>query len=579
MNTKTYLDVCRRLEKADIVLKNASIINVFTKEVIKGDLAIKGNKIIGIGDYSGVEEIDLKGRYVAPGFIDSHIHIESSMLLPSEFAKVVLPFGTTTLIADPHEIANVSGLDGVRYMLEKSEESPVHIYYMLPSCVPATMMESSGAILEAAELKTLINHPQVLGLGEVMNYPGVILGDTKVLAKLEAFDGKIIDGHAPGVSGYDLTAYAFAGIQTDHECSTIEEARQRIRLGMTVQIRKGSAANNLKPIVSGLVEEGLPLQSCIFCTDDKHLEHIMEEGHIDSNIRESIQLGIPPIEAICMATLYAAKTYHLQHKGAIAPGYDADLVIFDTLEDIRVTQVMCNGDWVYDQAQPHEPNTTSVPFRYDADTKMLNTIACDHVTAQDLAIPLTHPYVHVIALLPHEILTQKVIEAVPLKEGFFEPNTTYSKLAVIERHHRTGRCGLGITKHFNIKGGAIAQTIAHDSHNIICIGDNDQDMALAINTLITKQGGIVIVRNGEVIEDLNLPIAGLMSTLSAKQVVAKLKRLLACAAELGINTEIDPFLTLAFLALPVIPEIKMTDQGLFDVSAFKHIPVQAEKPL
>lgn len=564
---KHYLDVCRKLEKADQVLKNGRIINVFTKEIIEGDLAICNDKIIGIGHYEGKEEIDLEGKYVVPGFIDSHLHIESSMISPSEFAHAVLPFGTTTLIADPHEIANVSGLDGIDYMLKESEQAPLSIYYMLPSCVPATPMESSGAILDAAKMEKYINHPRILGVGEMMNYPGVLFGDESVLAKIKVAGDKIVDGHAPHVKGDDLVAYAFSGIHTDHECSEIEEVIERLRLGMVVQIRKGTAANNLNDIVSELVKTHLPLTNCVFCTDDKHLEHIFEDGHINSNIRESISLGIDPIEAICMATLYPARVYSLRHKGALAPGYDADLVILDNLETVAVNRVMTKGKW-YEQ----EPSTTAK--RYDAYTTVQNTVHCDPISEEDLIIPLSQSKAHVIGLIDGQIITKKLVEEVPAENGYFKANETYSKIAVIERHHNTGNKAVAILKNFSIKNGAIAQTIAHDSHNIVCVGDNDADMVLAVNTLIEKQGGIVLVSEGKVLDHLNLPIAGLISTLSAKQVTHKLKEMLDAAKALGINPQADPFLTLAFLALPVIPEIKITDKGLFDVGAFKHIPVE-----
>lgn len=575
LNTKFYLDVCRRVKEADTVLKNAFIVNVFTKEIQKGDLALCDDKIIGIGHYKGREEIDLTGKYIVPGFIDSHVHIESSMISPYEFAKTVIPFGTTTLIADPHEIANVSGLTGIDYMLEKSKHAPAHIYYMLPSCVPATMMESSGAILDADKIKSLMTHPHVLGLGEMMNYPGVILGDKDVLAKIQVAENKVVDGHAPGLSGYDLTAYRFAGIDTDHECSTLKEALERLRVGMTVQIRKGSAANNLHDIVSGLVEHQIPLQNCVFCTDDKHLEHIIHDGHINSNIRESIALGVNPIEAICMATLYPARVYHLATKGAIAPGYDADLVVLDDLDSVHVERVMVSGNWQYDATGSHIPKAYAKENRYNSEQVILNTVHADFITKEKLAIPLTYTRVNVIELVDKQILTKKAVEHVHVKDGFFKPDATYSKIAVLERHHNTGNLALGIVKNFNIQGGAIAQTIAHDSHNIICIGDNDEDMVLAINTLIQKQGGIVITASNHVVDHLNLPIAGLMSTLSAKQVIAKLSDLLDEAKKLKINPMMDPFLTLAFLALPVIPEIKITDKGLFDVTQFKHITIEA----
>ncbi|MEG0086328.1 MAG: adenine deaminase [Niameybacter sp.] len=572
---KRYLDVCRKLQKADLVLKHAKILNVFTKEWIEGDLAICDGRIIGMGSYSGEVEQDLKGKYIVPGFIDSHIHIESSMISPYAFSHTVLPFGTTTLIADPHEIANVSGLNGIHYMLKESENLSVSLYYMLPSCVPATPMESSGAILEAEDLQTLMDHPRILGLGEMMNFPGVLFGDPNVHAKLKVAGDKVIDGHAPGLKGDDLVAYAFSGIQTDHECSEIEEVLERLRLGMTVQIRKGSAANNLHAIVSELVKTHLPLDNCVFCTDDKHIEHIFKDGHINSNIRESIALGIDPIEAYCMASYYPARVYQLKKKGALAPGYDADLIVMNDIESAAPTHVMTNGKWQYIQGQPVEISTASnLERRYEEIPGIFNSVNCDPITANDLDIPLEGNEVYVMGLIDFQILTKKLVCQVPTSDGKFQADHTYSKLAVFERHHRTGQKGLAIIKNFNIYNGAIAQTIAHDSHNIVCVGDNDQDMVLAVNTLIEKQGGIVIVSNGKVMEHLNLPIAGLMSHLSAEQVTHKLSDLLEVAKTLEINSNIDPFLTLAFMALPVIPELKLTDRGLFDVSTFKHIGIQ-----
>lgn len=567
-----HLNICRKLNKADKVLKNASIINVFSKEIIKGDIAIADGKVIGIGNYQGIEEIDLKGKYVAPGFIDSHVHIESTMVSPREFASVVMPFGTTTIIADPHEIANVAGLTGIEYMIKESEDACIHIYYMLPSCVPCSNMETSGAILDAKKLQSMIDNPKVLGLGEMMNYPGVILGDTGVLDKLEISQGKVIDGHAPGLGGYDLMAYALAGIQTDHECSTVEETLERIRLGMIVQIRKGSAADNLEDIVRGMLEAGHHFDRCVFCTDDKHLEHIMENGHINSNIRESIALGVDPIEAISMATLYPAKLYGLNKKGAIAPGYDADLVVFDSLEKINVASVMIDGEWKCQENKPSEVLTTQYN-RYSSGLEILNTVNCKDVTVEDLCIELKNPSATVMGLLPKQIITKKLREDVPVVNGQFVADHIYSKIVVVERYQASGNIGKGIVKGFDIKNGAIAQTIAHDSHNIVCIGDNDRDMVIAIDHIKEKQGGIVVVKEGEIVGELHLPLGGLMSTLSAKEVTGQLNKLITVAYDLGINKEVDPFLTLAFLALPVIPEIKITDKGLFDVGQFKHISI------
>lgn len=570
---KCMIDCCRGHQKADKVLKNANIINVFSKEIIKADIAIYEDTIVGIGSYRGNEEFDLKGKYVVPGFVDAHLHIESSMVSPCEFAKTVLPFGTTTLIADPHEIANVCGLEGIHYMLEESKDAPLDIYYMLPSCVPSTDKETSGARLDATKLSTLIDDERILGLGEMMNFPAVMSGDEGVLAKLAMIKNKKIDGHAPGLLGYDLMAYALAGVHTDHECSTFEEVLERIRLGMTVQIRKGSAADNLESIVTGLVKHGSGFEHCVFCTDDKHLDHILSEGHINSNIRESIALGVDPIEAICMATIYPAKLYNLSHKGAIAPGYQADLVILDDLKKVQVSSVMFKGEWQIKDGETLIKEGRAYR-RYGTHTTISNTVKAPYITEKDLSIPIKTPQAIVIGLIDKQILTQKLTEEVPTLGGVFKANTTYSKIAVLERYTGHKNIGLGILKNFNISKGAIAQTIAHDSHNIICVGDNDKDMTLAINTLIQKQGGIVVVKEGKIGGILPLPIAGLMSTLSATQVTKELNTLIQMAYGLGINSQIDPFLTLAFMALPVIPEIKMTDKGIFDVGQFKHISIE-----
>lgn len=560
------IDIAYGDEKAQLVLKNAKIINVFSHEIIEGDIAIDDGKIVGIGRYSGEKEIDLLGKYVSPGFIDGHVHMESSMVSPTQFARAIVPRGTTTIVTDPHEIANVRGLDGIRYMIDASESLPLDVYFMIPSCVPATSFENSGAVLKAKELSELIDHKRVLGLGELMDYPGVIFKNDDVIDKVELAHkyGKIIDGHAPEISGKELNGYVAAGVLTEHECSTVDEMLERLRLGMYILIRQGSAARNLEELVKGLTSENM--RRCLFCTDDKHPEDILADGHIDNNIRLAIRNGIDPISAVKMATINAAECYGLKNKGAIAPGYDADLLIIDNLEEFNVLKVFKDGKLVGRDKLPLFDVT-------DTDTsKVIDTVNIDVIEESDLKIQINSDKVKVMKLLPHSLVTECVVRKVKLCDGEFEydENADILKLAVIERHRNTGNIGLGLVEGFKLKNGAIALTISHDSHNIIVIGDNDRDICVAINEVGRVSGGISICSGGEVVETLELPIAGLMSDESMEDVNEKLKTMLKIAYEdLGISRDIDPFMTLSFLALPVIPEIKLTDMGLFDVTKFE----------
>ena len=567
------IDIANGKENAELVLKNAKTINVFSNEIIDGDIAIDGGKIIGVGSYSGEKEIDLDGKYVTPGFIDGHVHMESSMVSPTQFARAIVPRGTTTIVTDPHEIANVRGLDGIRYMIQASEALPLDVYFMIPSCVPATPFENSGAVLKAKELSELIDHKRVLGLGELMNYPGVIGKDPNVIDKVELAHnyGKIIDGHAPEILGKELTAYVSAGVLTEHECSTPEEMIERIRLGMYILIRQGSAARNLEALIKGVTPENM--RRCLFCTDDKHPEDILSDGHIDNNVRLAIKLGLDPISAIKMATINAAECYGLKSKGAIAPGYDADLLVLDSLEDLNVLKVFKDGKLVGQDKQA----------LFDVEemdiSRVMDTVNTDVVEAKSLNIKLKSEKVKVMKLLPHSLVTEAVARAVRVCEGNFEYDNDADilKLAVIERHKKTGNIGLGLVEGFKLKAGAIALTIAHDSHNIIVIGDNDLDMAIAINELARVGGGITIASKGQVIDTLELPIAGLMSDKPMEVVNEKLKSMLKFAyEELGVSREIDPFMTLSFLALPVIPELKLTDMGLFDVTRFEFTSLEIE---
>jgi len=562
------INIAMKKEKADLVIKNASIINVFTKEILKGDIAIYMDQIVGIGEYSGVKEIDATGKYVCPGLIDSHVHIESSMVTPAEFAKAILPHGTTTIIADPHEIANVCGINGINFMMNNSKELPLNVFFMMPSCVPSTPFENNGADLSAELIEPFISNKRILGLGEVMDYPSVINGSEEMLKKINLFDDKSIDGHSPNLKGKELNAYRGVGVMTDHECSTIEEARDRLRLGMYLQIREGSAARNLDSIVKGMLDNNLSFDRCIFCTDDKHLEDIRLEGHIDHNVKRAIELGVDPIDAIRMATINAAQCYKLKRLGAIAPGYSADIIILNSLENFDIDKVIFRGAIV---VEDHELVHFITPKTQDRN--VLGTVRIHHISGNDLKIKLENNMATVIGLRAKELITKKEISQVRVVDGEFASDEKFSKIAVIERHKAIKSIGLGITSNFNIKNGAIASTVAHDSHNLIVIGDNDEDMLIAISELKRVNGGYTVVSRGEVKATLELPIAGLMSDKTSSFVESAVNKMLEEAFKLGINKNIDPFITLSFLALPVIPEIRITDQGLFDVTQFKFINV------
>lgn len=565
LNTlKKTIEIANGEIKADLVFKDANIINVFTNEIIRGDVAIYKGKIVGIGEYSGEEEINLEGKYLSPSFIDGHVHIESSMVTPSQFAKAILPRGTTTIIADPHEIANVKGIEGIKYILDESENLPLDVYVMLPSCVPATPFENSGAVLNAEDLKELIDKKRVLGLGEMMNYPGVINRDKNVLEKILMAKGKIIDGHGPLISGRELNAYVAAGVETEHECSSVDEMKNRLRLGMYIHIREGSAARNLKELIKGVDKDNL--RRCIFCTDDKHPKDLLQDGSIDHNIRLAIKEGLDPIDCIKMASLNAAECYGLKGKGAIAPGYLADLVVIDNLDDFNVLEVYKEGKLVGENLKP------LFTVEDKNNNHMKNTVNIKNITEEDLEIYLEGERVNVIKLLPHNLITEKVERKVIVKDEKFKSGNDILKVAVVERHNKTGNVGLALVEGFGLKNGSIASTIAHDSHNIIVIGDSDRDMVLAIRELERVGGGITMVSEGSVIDTLPLTIGGLMSEEPLEEVDEKLSKMLEIAYEkLNVSRDIEPFMTLSFIALPVIPNIKVTDMGLFDVGEFKFI--------
>ncbi len=557
-------------KKSELVIKNCHVVNVFTNEIIKADVAIDKGKIVGIGEYQGLEEIDLKEKYLIPGFIDSHVHIESSMSTPSQFARAIIPRGVTSIVADPHEIANVKGIEGIRFMIEDSKKTPLDVYFVLPSCVPATSFENSGAILEADDLRELMDDENVIGLGEMMNYPGVLNLDDKILDKLELGSRKIIDGHGPMISGKDLNAYVAAGVKTEHESSTLKEVEDRLRLGMYILIREGSAAKDLNKIISAVNKDNL--SRFLFCTDDKHPEDLLKDGSIDFNIRLAIKSGVEPIDAIKIATINAALAYNLKGKGAIAPNYDADLVVVDNLEDFNILEVYKHGKIV---AENYKPLFESKSYSPDY---MKHSVRIKTITEDDLKIKMEGNIANVIKIIPESLVTEKVQRKVLIKDGYFAySDKDILKLAVIERHKLTGNIGVGLIEGFKLKNGAIGTTIAHDSHNIIVVGDNDRDILRVVKHLDDIGGGLLIASQGEIIKSLALEIGGIMTSNAIEETNESLKEMMDMAYnKLKVNRDIDPFMTLSFMALPVIPRLKLTDMGLFDVESFKFADVSVK---
>ena len=551
-------EVTRGLEKAELVLKNARIVNVFTREILKGDIAIEDGLISGIGSYEGKREIDLEGRYVCPGLIDSHLHLESTLVTPAELVTVAARHGTTTFIVDPHESANVSGLKGIDYILNQTEDVEANVYVMMPSCVPATHVDDNGCTLTAGKMKGYLDHPRILGLGEVMDAPSVINGSIAMHEKLRLFQDRVKDGHAPFLASGDLAAYVLGGIDTDHECVDYEYAMAEARNGMQVLIREGSAARNLDAIVKGIVEHHTDTSSFCFCTDDKHIEEIRKEGHINYNVKRAVQLGLPVEKALQMATIQPARCYGLYQLGMIAPGRQADFVILDNVTDLNVVDVYhCGKRVIRDEKVEVKP----------CPPHLKNTV---HVSGfSEERLKLKHPggKAHVIQMLEKQIVTSDVVEEVPWKvldgEKYFVPDGEYQKIAVIERHKNTGKMGVGIVKGYGIRGGAIASSVSHDSHNIIVVGDNDRDMALAVKEMMRTQGGYTLVRDGEIYGTLPLPVMGLMSDAGYESVNEALAKMIPKAHEMGVKDGFDPFITLSFMALPVIPEIRITPRGIY----------------
>ncbi|MDO9629171.1 MAG: adenine deaminase [Acholeplasmataceae bacterium] len=564
------MKIARGEELAELVLKNCRIINVYSGEIEDADIAIEGEMILGVGSYSGKIEHNLKHAYVAPGFIDGHVHIESSMLTPPGFAKMIIPKGTTTIIADPHEIANVSGNKGIQFMLDASEKIPLNVLIMIPSCVPATIEENSGAVITAEDIQTFLLHPKVLGLGEVMDYPAVIRGDYLMHEKIELMRKRVIDGHAPDILGFDLNAYIASGVMTDHESTVEISLTERIKRGMYVHLREGSATRNVKALLKGITKENI--HRTLFCTDDKHPFDIESEGHINYNVNLAIDFGIDPVDAIRMATLNAANCYNLPHLGGIAPNKQADLIVFDNLKKIEPKLVFYKGQLVAKDGK------ALFDLHVDIPKEITNTVQFDD-SILNFDLKLKSNKVHVIGLVQGNITTKDCIREVKVENGLFiyDDQIDIIKLAVIERHKNRKKIGLGLVEGFQIKNGALAMTIAHDSHNLLILGTNDQDMTLAAKKIKEIQGGIVLVRNGKVEDFLQLEVAGIMTANSEVLVQETLLRMKDKIKEMGLAKEVDdPFISLAFLALPVIPDLKLTDRGLFDVNQYKIIPIEIE---
>lgn len=559
--------------KPDLILKNTTFINVFTNELEIGDIVIHKGYIVSIGNFSdrlSEKVIDCTGKIICPGFIDGHIHIESSMLAPAEFALAVLPRGTTTIITDPHEIANVLGIEGIDYMLQSTKGIPLDVFFMLPSCVPATALDESGAVLEAEDLAKYYNDDRVLGLAELMNSYGTIHGDEGIVNKLALtkVHNKLVDGHAPGLQGSDLNGYITAGVTSDHECSSAEDAITKLKRGQWIMIREGTAAQNMDALMP-LFQEPY-CNRCMLVTDDKHPGDLIQLGHMDYMIRKAIKNGADPIRAIKMATKHPAEYFGLKNTGAVAPGYKADLVVLDNLENINVEAVYKAGEIVAHNGRM--ATTIGNADQYDTNKdNVYHSFHMKELSPVDFKIKDKGNLVRIIELLPGEILTRELI--LPYAESAVDENQDIIKLAVVERHHNTGHIGIGFMKGYGLKNGAVASSISHDSHNLIIAGTNDEDMCLAANCVRENQGGIAVVANGKIVGNLALPIAGLMCDESAENVEAIMTFMKQEARKLGVSEKIDPFMTLAFISLPVIPEIRLTTLGLVDAVKQQRIKV------
>ena len=561
LNKKLHvIDVAAGRAPADLVLKNATYVNVFSNELCHGDIAVAEGLIVGMGEYHGKVEVDVSGKLVLPGFIDAHIHLESSLVSPTEFAKAVLPHGTTTVITDPHEIANVMGTDGIEYMLQATEDLPVDVRFMLPSCVPATPLDESGANLDYRAIDSFYDHPRVQGLAEMMNYVGVVNGDGQVVEKIVASQAhhKKIDGHAPGLSGKELNAYIAAGVYSDHECHDVKDAIAKLERGQYIMIREGTAARNLDALMPLLSSQYA--DRCMFCTDDKHPNDLLEKGHIDYIVKKAISLGADPIVAVKAACHNAARYFLLNNRGAIAPGYLGDFVIIDDFQHFEIEMVYKRGVLMYDGQLRDFPAPEIDPYLVK---RAHDTFHVAHLTAEDFSDGRPHA---VIGMIPGEIVTQDAGYA-----DHADPEQDILKIAVIERHKNTHHIGLGYIKGYGLKRGAVATSISHDSHNIIVVGATDEDMAAAANRIVENRGGITVMENGQVLGEVTLSIAGIMSDDSLVMVNSALEDAKDEAFGLGVSRGIDPFMTLSFMALPVIPSLRITTRGVFDVSSQRYI--------
>ena len=561
LNKKLHvIDVAAGRVPADLVLKNATYVNVFSNELSQCDIAVAEGLIVGMGEYHGKVEMDVSGKIVLPGFLDAHIHLESSLVSPTEFAKAVLPHGTTTVITDPHEIANVMGTDGIEYMLQATEDLPVDVRFMLPSCVPATPLDESGAILDYRAIDSFYDHPRVQGLAEMMNFVGTVNGDPQVVEKIVASQAhhKKIDGHAPGLSGNDLNAYIAAGVYSDHECSDIDDALAKLKRGQFIMIREGTAARNLEALAPLLCDKYV--DRCMFCTDDKHPNDLLEKGHIDYIVKKAISLGVDPIIAVKAACHTAARYFLLNNRGAIAPGYLGDFVIIDNFNDFNIEMVFKRGELMYDGQLRDFPTPEIDPYLV---SRAHDTFHLSKLTAEDFKDGRPHA---IIGLVPGEIISEDAgyIDHIDVEYDIL-------KVAVIERHKNTHHIGLGYIRGYGLKSGAVATSISHDSHNIIVVGTSEEEMAAAANRIVENHGGITVMEKGKVLGEVTLAIAGIMSDDPLVMVNSALESAKDEAFRLGVSQDIDPFMTLSFMALPVIPTLRITTRGVFDVNTQRYI--------
>lgn len=571
---KRLIDVAMGRERADLCIRNCKVVDVCSRSVFPGDVYVDRGLIVGFGGEGfpyARETVDVGGAYLAPGFIDAHVHIESSHVSPAEFSRLVVTHGTTTVVADPHEICNVCGLDGFDYMLQATENLPLQVFLQFPSCVPCTPFENAGAVLEAPEVRSRIGLERVLGLGEMMNYVGVCAAEEGILDKLLSATqiGKLVDGHSPGLSGASLDAYIASGVSTDHECSTPEELRDRVRRGMYVLLREGTATKDVLRLLPGVDEHSF--FHCAFCTDDRQSADLVMEGHIDNALRIAIDHGLDPVTAITMATYNAANCYGLRDRGAVVPGRRADLVLFQDLKNLWVDSI-----WVAGELVARDGQYLKEPPRVEP-KNVSGRMNVKDFSAQRLRLPLSGNTVRTIRIIPHSVVTESGrAQARPSETGeWVRDSRDIVKLAVVERHKGTGNVGVGLLEGFGLRGGAIATSVAHDSHNIIAAGDSDRDIELAVNRLVEMGGGMALVRDGVLLDSFAHEIAGLMTDQPGERVARRLAQLGEQAHRaLGIHEWVDPFMTLCFMALPVIPELKMTDMGLFDVQKFCHVPVE-----